>query len=273
MGRTTDAQSLVEVPKLDAESAGPLCERLLAKTKAHKKLAPNLVRAYARLETARGGLVGALAGEMDLEVAAATALDEPPPDRREAAAWGALEGLLSGFLKMPPSRRAAAKIAIAEREHGALFPDGVRFVRLAADKRWTATSSRVAHLKDAGVRADLAALGAAEIVDTVLEEHEATGVAEGFTAPRPAPRVAPGRAAPLDRVRRALRGLILQHAANADDDESGAAAKLAEEMLEPYASFEAPVQKKPAQKAPPAEPPAAQAAPAGGEGEGGAKKS
>ena len=251
MAHVYDAQSMVDLPRLDAATASTMGTRLGTLAQAEKKLAPNVASAARLLAATVTALVGALKA---LAPSGEVPVTDVSPERLEASHWSALESVLAAFQRVPPSPALAAKVAAAARVHAALFPEGLRFLRLPADRRWAETERRLGQLALPSIAADLSLVGAADLVPALRAAHVATGVAQGITAPKVIVPEPPQLAGPLDDLRKALRVYVLQLAANAALDETGAAGKLAAALLAPLTDYEPPAPHK-AKPAPPPPPP------------------
>lgn len=225
MSRTYDPQSVVELPRLDSDSAVSVGKSLLTLAAKEKKLPANVHAAVGRLDTAVTGLQ-------------TTRLVESPPEsgllaamRAEAAAWAGFEQLLKVLAAVPGTKAAHAQALL-----DAVFPDGLKFVRGAIVKRWPATQARIQYLaKEASVKA-VADLGATELVAHLVHTHTATSEAAGITVPRPVAD-SPQIKSHLDAVKAALRGYVAQFVANASLDDTGDAQALADKLLKPLSDF------------------------------------
>jgi hypothetical protein len=225
MSRTYDPQSVIELPRLDADSAVSLGTSLLTLASEEKHLPAHVHTAVVRLGVAVTGLQ-------------ATRLVEQPPEsklllamRLESAGWVGLEQYLKALAAVPGAKAVAAQALL-----DAVFPDGVRFLRGVVLKRWPATEARIQHLgKDAAIAA-VGVVGAADLVAHLVKSHLATGEAAGITAPKAAIE-SPHVKDHLDAVKAGLRALVLQWVASAALDDSGTAQALADKMLKPLADY------------------------------------
>ncbi len=252
MSRTYDAQSLVDLPILDAQSALTLGTALATAGADEKKLAPNVAQSLQRVTAAGAGvqsvLVQGLKPERESGLGAAV--------RSEAGIWAALESLLKGLGSVPGTPQAP----VAAKLHGLLFADGLRFVRAAASRRWSETETRL-QLIEQGHVAELETIGAKHLLAALHTAHKATGAAAGITASKGQPE--PSQVGvKSDALKAAIRCYVLQVAANAAMDETGAAAALADRLLAPLANYVAPSAGKPAVAVPVAADAGAGASPA-----------
>ncbi len=234
MTRTYDPQSTIFLPRLTAAVAAAIGTQLLGAAAAHKKLAANTAAARDRFGGANAALQDAL--RADLQAGG----DEPahePADRKESTTWSGAAGWLESLARMPLD---AAKVQIAERLYGELFPEGLAFLRLPVLEKWTETSRRLAHIDQRKLAADFAALGGADVLGALRETHAATGVAAGITAPTPAPVVSPAVRARFDAWKAAVRCYVLQVIANAALADTAEATALAAELVAPLAKYEPP---------------------------------
>ncbi len=262
MAHVYDAQSMVDLPRLDAATASTMGTRLVTLFDAKKKLPANVASAGRTLTATVANLGSALKALAPSGEAPPT---EVPPDRQEASLWSAIESVLAGIRRVHPTLELAAKIAAAAKLHAALFPDGLRFLRLPVDRRWAETERRLHQLGTPPMPTELALVGAADLIPPLTKAHAATGVAQGITLPLPDGPVPPQVAKPLDDVRKALRVYVVQLAANAALDETGVATELQAALLKPLTDYEPPAPHKaisPPPPPPPETPPATAQTPA-----------
>ena len=252
MTRIYDAQSLVDLPRFDAASAAAVGTALAAAAAGEKKLAANVSAGLVHVTTAvtalKSTFVDGLGGAPDALV--------QPALRAEATAWSGIENWLDGLTRVG----APAKMAAAEKLLAALYPDGLRFLRAAAAKRWTETEARLQRIAKDNLGADFALLGGTEMLEQLQAAHDATGVAAGITVAKAAVETPPvGKG--LDTLKTALRTYVLQVVANAALVPSDEATALAERLLKPLTAFATPEAQKaaPGPNVPPAPAPAASA--------------
>ncbi len=237
MARTYDAQSLIELPTLDAGSASALIAAVLQEaTAAGRRLSPAVVASRDALALAGTNLGTALRLALPTGDEGGTVAD---PERAEATAWTACEKWLDGLMSNPTHN---ARTALAASLHQKLFAGGVGFVRGKSHKRWAATEARLQLVQTDGLSAQFNTLGGADMLAAIETTHRATGKALGFTAalaPAPSPQLRDC----LDEAKAALRDYILQvvafGAANA-----GSQQELATELLKPLSSYEPPPRAK-----------------------------
>lgn len=248
MSRTYDVQSTIDLPRFDARSAAAVATALMtavakeiaaAKDNAgkepkdgkDKKFAANVVNANGRLAKSVGGLTGALMAGLDGEPESELA----PALRVETAAWGNTERWLRSFAGLT----GKPKGAISEKLLAALYPEGLRFLRAAAPKRWTEAETRLQRIDKEGLAADFHALGGSELLEELRAAHKATGEAAGITVAK-AQAAAPALRERLDAVKKDMRNFVLQVVANASDVDTPDAWALAERLLAPLADYTPP---------------------------------
>jgi len=233
MARTYEAQSIIELPTVDAGSASAIISALLQLAEQHgKKLSARVVRARDALAGAQETLAAALRASIPAAPSGGTVAE---PERAEAAAWTACERWLTGLKTMPSESPLPA---LAARLYDALFADALRFLRGASHKRWSETQRRLEKIDDERMAADFAALGGKEMLLALRATHRATGDALGFTVPK-APAETPQLRAPFDAAKKATRQYVLQVAASADEEKPETVA-LAELLLSPLTSYQPP---------------------------------
>jgi len=207
MAHVFDAQSLVELPRVNSSSAATVGVQLLAAAAAEKRLAANVSAGRDALAAANAALESALQGALDPAGDPVYA----PEARAEAVAWSAAASWLDGLRKLPLPKKAAAAATL----HAALFPDGLAFLRLPVAQRWSQTSSRLAHVKEREMEAEFALLDGHDILAALLDAHQALGEAAGITSPHPAAAKGESVRTAFDGWKAAVRCYILQVVANA----------------------------------------------------------
>ncbi len=231
MTRIYDAQSLVDLPRLDANSASAVATSVMSAAATEKKLAPNVTTALGQVSSAdaalKATLVAGIAAPPESEVGKAM--------RLESGVWAGIEAWLKGSVKAG----GATSAPVAEKLLAALYPDGLAFVRGAAAKRWSETEGRIKLIAEQHLDAQFAALGGKDLLDNLLATHKATGVAAGITSVKPQLETPPVREK-LDALKAAFRSYVLQVAANAALDTSAAGQALAGKLLAPLALYVAP---------------------------------
>ena len=228
MSRIYDAQSLVELPRLDAASAAAVGTALVAAAGDPKKLKANVAAAVARLVAALVALNATLVSGLGAapESGLRSAL------RAEAALWAGIHEWLKGFA----AKGTPEQTTLAEKLQAALFANGLLFLRSAAAKRWTDTDTRIQMIDKENLAADFAKLGGAAPLQRLRDAHKATGIAAGITTPKAAVETAPVRE-DLDALKAAMRNHVLQVVANASADDTAAATALAEKLLQPLLAY------------------------------------
>jgi hypothetical protein len=237
---------MVDLPTLDAASGAALGKELATVAAAEKKLPPSISRAQKRLEAAAQALNGAL--EQSLS-SASDGVDMRGADLNEKATWAAIEGWLSSWARLPS---AHAQVASAQTVHAALFPDGLKWLRLGRKQEWSEAERRLRHIQENKLDAAFAQLGGAHFLETLRTVHARFGEALGITVAKPAPPAPAGVGEKLDALKAALRGYVLQATAWVDEEAPETAA-LAERLLLPLSTW----QTNRAARAPVAPPPPA----------------
>jgi len=234
--RTLAATDLVTLPRLDARSAYALAQKLATAAAAQKKLPDPFAEPLAELKAARDAL-GAALGD-DLAAAPAAAAGGGPQweaDHQEDLAWIALHDLLAAWARLdgvaPEAAGAAAALA-------ALFPDGLKFIKLPYQQEWSEAETRLARLADGGHDKAIAAVGGKPFLAFLHKAHAAYGEALGITAAR-APAAAPEAAVLRDAkatLADAMKEYLLVVAAHRrkKDPKTGA---LVDALLEPLATW------------------------------------
>ena len=233
MARIYDAQSMVLLPKLDADSGSMLVAAMLQAADQESSLTPAVMSARDAVAMAHRALTLELERALD---SATNGAEITNPESHEISAWNAAEMWLSGLMSLP----STAKPPIAARVHALLFPSGMTFLRGNAAKRWAETSRRLLAIHDKQLEGDFEALGGADILEALEQAHEETGRALGFTVAGQPPE-APQVRARLDALKATLREYVLQVAASVRPvgmDGPG----LAERLLKPLTEFEPPLQ-------------------------------
>jgi len=232
MSRTYDAQFLVDLPVLDAHTGSAIATALAAAAAPHKSLAENVAHALGLITAANADLKSVL-------VTGFAALSEAalkPALQVEATAWAGTEAWLRGLASMPGSPKAPQ----AQKLHDVLYPDGLRFLRLNAARRWVETQMRIDLIDKDKLAVQFGQLGGSESLAALREAHKQTGVAAGITSAKAAAEAPPVRAN-LNALKAAFRCYVLQVVANATLKGTDEAAALAAALLAPLESYTAPV--------------------------------
>ncbi len=231
MTRIYDAQSLVDLPRLDANSASAVATSLASAAATEKKLAPNVA----------AGLLLVTTADTALKAVLVSGISAPPESelgkamRAEAAVWAGIERWLKGIVQAG----GATGAPVAEKLLAALYPEGLAFVRGAAAKRWSETDARVHLIAKDQLESQFTTLGGKDLLTNLLATHKATGVAAGITAAKTHVETPPVREK-LDALKAAFRAYVLQVAANAALDPAVAAQALSAKLLAPLATYVAP---------------------------------
>jgi hypothetical protein len=236
MARTYDAQSMVDLPVMDAHSTVTVTTSMLAAGKKEKKLAAGVVKARDRLQARRDDMADGLRDELG---EAKSKIDPRDVEKQEIAGWVATESWLKGLKDMPTQSQ---KAKMADELHGVLFAGGVKFIRGTSAKRWSETEKRLALIEKRQFDAIFHTLGGAEVLVTLKERHKSTGEALGITTPKAVVET-PQIREKLDALKGALRFYILQVVATVDPEEAETAAA-AERLLSAITTYE-PAARKP----------------------------
>lgn len=227
MQRTFEAADLVQLPLLDTQSATALGRELLTLAAQERKLPAAIEKAHKRLEQSH----------RLLQAAAQARLGEPAggdPRPRTAdveadAAFSMLNDWLAGLARLPDKFPEGQE---ARRLQAVLFADGLRFTQLPYKKQWAEADARVQRLKQDGLDKVIEQLGGRALLQNLREAHAAYGEALGITRPLAAPSPTTELREPLQGLRDALRGYVLQLMSHADaEPETGE--PLAERLLRP----------------------------------------
>jgi len=232
MSRTYDAQFLVDLPVLDAHTGSAIATALTAAAAPHKSLAENVAEALGLIKATNADLKSVLVTGFGATPESAL----KPALQVEATAWAGTEAWLRGLASMPGSPKAP----LAQKLHDVLFPDGLRFLRLSAPKRWVATEMRMETIDKDKLVAQFGHLGGSESLAALREAHKQTGVAAGITSAKAAAEAPPVRAN-LNALKAAFRCYVLQVVANATLQGTDSAAALATALLAPLEGYTAPV--------------------------------
>jgi hypothetical protein len=243
MTRTYDAQAMVVLPVLDADSISTLAGELLAVAKKEEKhLTERVLDARDELAAAKTALDLERNKALSPEPAASAKAQDP--DKEEEDAWDAGEKMLNGAQTLPSD---TDRPAIAARVYNSLYGKGLGFLRGSPHKRWAGTQNRIEVIQKSGLAKDFAELGFKDLLATIEAKHRATGIAHGFTTALPATETAHIRTA-YDNTKGALREYVLQATASANKKKA-ATVTLAQALLNPLVAYEAPARSKPSKAA------------------------
>ena len=241
MTREYSAESMVRIPRVDANHAATLGESVL--TAAAAVTLPVLLekpREKLRLE------VTGLKTELSAQKSAPTASVTVAADRRLDAAWSGLYNVLTGWAKLPATKPSSAK---AGTLLDVAFSGGLKFAQLAFRSQWAESEARLNALKAEPNATLLRELAAQEFVEEVSEAHRQYGEALGVTAVRPVDEKPEVRAR-MEAFAKALRAYILHVTAYGASDEPDAP-QIAEQLLAPiieWESMRSPSKKQPAEE-------------------------
>ncbi|HCF58863.1 MAG TPA: hypothetical protein DFS52_12840 [Myxococcales bacterium] len=239
--REYSAESMVRIPRVDANHAATLGESVLT--------AADAVTLPVVLEKPREKLraeVTDLKKELSAQKSPPPASSTVAADRRVDAAWSGLHDVLTGWAKLPETKPSSAK---ARTLLETVFSDGVRFVKFAHRAEWAESEARLNTLKAEPNASLLRELGAQEFVDEVSEAHRLYGEALGVTAVRPIDDK-PEVRAKMEAFAKALRAFVLHVTAFGASDEPEAP-QMAEKLLAPLTEWEA--MRSPSKKQPDAD--------------------
>jgi hypothetical protein len=231
MARTYDAQSLVDLPRMDAATGAALATAIGSAAAGEKKLAPNVAAAVQTVHTRNVALKAVLMAELT----AAPESELGKSMRAEAATWAGIESWLQGIARAG----GAAKAHTAQKLLSAVYPEGLSFLRGTAVKRWTGTEARMQFIEKNDLAADFVQLGGIEMLQNLHAVHNETGIKAGITTAKPVVETSPVREK-ANALKAALRSYVLQVAANAALDPTDAGQALAAKLLQPLADYVAP---------------------------------
>jgi hypothetical protein len=219
--RSFDAIDLVRLPVLDASGVATLGEEILTRSKG-EALPDPIARASRHLEEALRALNEASIARYD---AIAQVEETTEAVRAWRAAWRAFHGWLAGWARLSDQR--SPLVPKAKRLYGAVFHEGLRFVRLPRKRAWVDAGRRLEWLERHDVAEAFRVAGGRAFVDELKATHRRLGAVLGIEripAERPE---APSIREPLDLVGQRLRQLVLQVAADADQGDATAKTRAA----------------------------------------------
>lgn len=228
--RTFGAESLVQLPRLNANGAialGTEIETALKKAKKVpapiKKVASRLAKAHKALRT---GVAGRLTDPADPGSAAGRKADQILD-----GAWRATHDWGSGWAGLP----LAENEALAEKGQklvDVLYGDGLKFIQLSWKLEHSESQARLDRIAKDGLSEVFEALGGGVFLKTLRKAHAGYGKALGLTEAKPKKEPPADLRALLDEFYATLRVFVLRVSAHADEDEP-ATVKLSDALLAP----------------------------------------
>lgn len=233
MARSFLVGEWLALPALDAQSALALSFELLTRAKQEKKLPIPIERARKRFAEHTVLLQNAL--EQRLSLRNESGARNRQADEGEDGAFSALYLWLGSWARLPAKYPQAAQ---AQQILATIFPEGLKFTQLPYKKEWAEAETRLGRIESEGFAKTIDALGGRVFLQNLRESHAEYGRALGITAPGDEATQVPLRE-PLEAVRSAMRGYVLQVISYADS-EGEEAVELADRLLSPLHDFERP---------------------------------
>lgn len=231
MSRSYDPSTLIALPRLDARGWDALVKHLVAVATRAGMLPKAIASALKRLDDKHGSLAEALLVRLAAMAAPTPAVRAA--DLAEDAAWSALFDWLTGFAKLPFSPPEAA---VAAAILAVLFPDGLKFTKIAYRLEWSEVETRIKLIAEQKLDEQIEGLGGGVFLRTVARAHKEYGEALGITRPLD-PAAAAALRTPLEDMIEALRLYVLRVAAHADPDDPETQA-LVDKLLAPLVEAE-----------------------------------
>jgi hypothetical protein len=236
MSRSFDAADIVVLPVLDVSSAITLGGEMLTAVKSAEKthklpkaIKKSLVTVNDRHQSLRAASAERLSGAQATDGARTVRAD-----RRLDTAWNAVLTWLSGWSKLPET---APQAAIARHIIDTIFADGLKFLLLAYKQEWAESDTRLLHMGNEKLDADIVKLGGAPFMDELRAAHLEYGEALGITATPDAPNTGANLRDALNAFLLALRTYVVRVSAHVDEEEAGSA-DLATLLLAPLTRWE-----------------------------------
>jgi hypothetical protein len=231
MARDFSSETLVVLPRLDADSALALWQALQAEAEAAKKLPKVLQPAWQGVASAGNTLFQAARSRF-MDSGRATPSERRAADGVVDNVVGALDDYLAAWMRLVGTPEA--QIATSVRQ--TLFPDGLGFLNFTYEQEWAQIDRRLDLIKSEGLDKQIATLGGTTFVTQLQKAHQAYGKALALTTVQPTPAETATLGEALQAFASALRRYVIKVTAYGDEAEA-APAELAERLLRPLAAW------------------------------------